>query len=431
MYKYFNKLRTQLRGRVFRDVIKHLSDAFRLSRQTICDVVSKKRAAPTNRRRKRNELDEFDREVLARIMQDLYRKKHLPTLKMIKVKLAQKSIDINVQRLSYELKKLGFAWKKVGENRKKFVCRGDVTDARATYLRTVKAFRNNGYQIVYLDETFVNKNHCSSHAWLPDVDCNDILTLVKNRDIELPDVPSGKGKRLIVLHAGSDQCGFIQNCREVFVGKSIDGDYHQEMDSTVFLNWFEHDLIIGLDCPSLIVLDNASYHNIRVEDTVTPTLSARKQVLQDWLTARDIPYQPVMTKTQLYDIIKRNKITARYKTDDLAESHGHFVLRTPVRHCELNPIELIWAQVKGHVARNNCTFKLRDVKALVNEAFDMVTKRNWEKCVQHTIKIENELWRHEGIQRAINPVIINLESSDDTDEYGLDDTVEYSFDNAE
>ena len=165
---------------------------------------------------------------------------------MIKVKLAQKSIDINVQRLSYELKKLGFAWKKVGENRKKFVCRGDVTDARATYLRTVKAFRNNGYQIVYLDETFVNKNHCSSHAWLPDVDCNDILTLVKNRDIELPDVPSGKGKRLIILHAGSDECGFIQNCREVFVGKEIDGDYHQEMDSTVFLNWFEHDLIPGL-----------------------------------------------------------------------------------------------------------------------------------------------------------------------------------------
>ena len=137
MYKYFNKLRTQLRGRVFRDVIKHLSDAFRLSRQTICDVVSKKRAAPTNRRRKRNELDEFDREVLARIMQDLYRKKHLPTLKMIKVKLAQKSIDINVQRLSYELKKLGFAWKKVGENRKKFVCRGDVTDARECLLQVL------------------------------------------------------------------------------------------------------------------------------------------------------------------------------------------------------------------------------------------------------------------------------------------------------
>jgi transposase len=37
------------------------------------------------------------------------------------------------------------------------------------------------------------------------------------------------------------------------------------------------------------------------------------------------------------------------------------LLRTPVRHCELNPIELIWAQVKGFVAKNNITFRLKDV----------------------------------------------------------------------
>lgn len=31
----------------------------------------------------------------------------------------------------------------------------------------------------------------------------------------------------------------------------------------------------------------------------------------------------------------------------LSESHSHFVLRSPVRHCELNPMELIWANAKG------------------------------------------------------------------------------------
>jgi hypothetical protein len=45
------------------------------------------------------------------------------------------------------------------------------------------------------------------------------------------------------------------------------------------------------------------------------------------------------------------------------------VLRTPVRHCELNPIELIWAQVKGFVAKNNTTFRLKDVKELTYAAF--------------------------------------------------------------
>ena len=30
-----------------------------------------------------------------------------------------------------------------------------------------------------------------------------------------------------------------------------------------------------------------------------------------------------------------------YQTDDIAHASGHLVLRLPVRHCELNPIELI------------------------------------------------------------------------------------------
>ena len=109
----------------------------------------------------------------------------------------------------------------------------------------------------------------------------------------------------------------------------------------------------GLDRPCLIVLDNASYHNVRVEDSITPTLSSRKHVLQEWLTKHDIPFEPTLTKVQLHDLIKPHKCSPRYKTDDIAEANGHHVLRTPVRHCELNPIELIWAQVKGHVARNN------------------------------------------------------------------------------
>jgi hypothetical protein len=40
------------------------------------------------------------------------------------------------------------------------------------------------------------------------------------------------------------------------------------------------------------------------------------------------------------------------------------VLRTPVRHCELNLIELIRVQIKGFVAKNNTTFRLKDVKEL-------------------------------------------------------------------
>jgi transposase len=52
----------------------------------------------------------------------------------------------------------------------------------------------------------------------------------------------------------------------VFLAKSKDGDYHQEMNSVVFLEWFENQLMPALKNPSLDVLDNASYHNVKTED---------------------------------------------------------------------------------------------------------------------------------------------------------------------
>jgi transposase len=56
----------------------------------------------------------------------------------------------------------------------------------------------------------------------------------------------------------------------------------------------------------------------------------------------------------------------------MAKKEGHTVIRLPPYHCELNPIELVWSQVKGYVARNNTTFKMEDVRRLVYEAFDKI-----------------------------------------------------------
>jgi hypothetical protein len=47
------------------------------------------------------------------------------------------------------------------------------------------------YDIVYMDETWVNQNHCTDYMWLP------------NDGSDVPKIPSGKGKRLIVLPAGT------------------------------------------------------------------------------------------------------------------------------------------------------------------------------------------------------------------------------------
>ena len=108
-----------------------------------------------------------------------------------------------------------------------------------------------------------------------------------NDGSDAPKIPSGKGKRF-VLHAGTRSEGLIDGCDSVFLTKSKDGDYHQEMNSVVFLEWFENPLMPALKNPGLVVLDNASYHNVKTEDTVCPNFSKKKAVLQNYLTQHSL-----------------------------------------------------------------------------------------------------------------------------------------------
>lgn len=105
-----------------------------------------------------------------------------------------------------------------------------------------------------------------------------------------------------------------------------------------------------------------------------------------------------MIKAELLNKVAAVKdIFSKYKVEVLAEKYGHEILRLPPYHCELNPIELIWSQVKGHVANNNISFKLQEVKQLVTEGLNKVTAENWKSCIQHVIKKEQEFWEIDGL----------------------------------
>jgi hypothetical protein len=80
----------------------------------------------------------------------------------------------------------------------------------------------------------------------------------------------------------------------------------------------------------------AHINSVKTEDTVCPNFSQKKAVLQSYLTQHNIPFSATDTKKVLYEKIKQKKTPVIYKTDNIAHLHGHEVLRTPVRHCELN-----------------------------------------------------------------------------------------------
>ena len=97
---------------------------------------------------------------------------------------------------------------------------------------------------------------------------------------------SGKGTRLIILHAGSCK-GWI-NGVELVVQSKKSGDYHDKMTSEHFEEWFNDTLIPKLEPNSIIVMDKASYHSRRLQKI--PTKSSTKQEMKDWLTSNGMQF---------------------------------------------------------------------------------------------------------------------------------------------
>lgn len=168
-------------------------------------------------------------------------------------------------------------------------------------------------------------------------------------------------------------------------------------------------------------MDNASYHSRRLARL--PTCAWRKAEIVDWLESKNIDHNPNMIKRQLLEIARLHKSAYnKYVVDEMARERGITVLRLPPYHCELNPIELIWAQLKGYVARHNTTFKLNDVKVLLQEAVESITANSWTKCIEHVLKEEQKMWDLDvHIDNTIEPIIITLgadsgsESESDSD----------------
>jgi hypothetical protein len=72
--------------------------------------------------------------------------------------------------------------------------------------------------------------------------------------------------------------------------------------------------------------------------------------MKTWLLERNTQFCD-MLKAQLYDLIKLNKPKHKcYVIDQLLAEKGHTVFRLPPYHPDLNPIELIWANVTQWVA---------------------------------------------------------------------------------
>uniref|UniRef100_A0A6P7H944 Uncharacterized protein LOC114348897 n=1 Tax=Diabrotica virgifera virgifera TaxID=50390 RepID=A0A6P7H944_DIAVI len=126
------------------------------------------------------------------------------------------------------------------------------------------------------------------------------------------------------------------------------------MNHQNYMKWLKDKLLPNLPCNSVLVIDNAAYHNVTLEKC--PTSASKKDIMKQWLTERNIFFDESETKPELYNkILIAKPKNPVYAVDQLLAQHGHSVLRLPPYHPELNPIEKIWAILKNEVAAKNTT----------------------------------------------------------------------------
>jgi transposase len=258
---------------------------------------------------------------------------------------------------------------------------------RRQYLRQKRDNRDKNGNIirpeVYLDESYINKNHSNDNTWYFE------------EDDPIIGKPTGKGERLIIVNAITKD-GWVPNCKLVFQASRKTGDYHTNMNWENFSKWFRESLLKNIPDNSLIIMDNAPYHNVFLSEAF-PKKSHSARRLREWLSNNQIPWTTDMLKEELFEICSRLAPNPEFAIDNIARDAGHTILRTPPYHPELQPIETCWAVVKNHVAQHNdCTMK--KVWSLLDEGFEKVTNKTCQKLIIKAVKQEDLFWEEDKVK---------------------------------
>lgn len=273
-----------------------------------------------------------------------------------------------------------------------------VIAARHRYLRKIRKNRsgpdNTVRPVVYLDETYVNKNHSNDFTWYFGEDGPCIQK------------PTGNGERLIILNAITRD-GWVPNVQTTFNSLRKTGDYHGQMNAEIFQKWWQEKLLPNIPNNSLIVLDNASYHNT-LSIHSAPTLTCSKERIREWLESNKISCSSDSLKAELVEVLQKLAPEPLYKIDDIAREKGHEVIRTPPYHPELQPIEICWGVVKNEVARN-CKFTMKDLGIQLEQAWKKVTAETCRKIIKQVRMIEDKFWEEDEkleIRDEVNAVSV-------------------------
>jgi len=340
---------------------------------------------PQERGRPNHSIDVSHQEAVRGYIRKANREGYPITLESIRDFLQEKASgeSFHISTLARTLDRWGFEFGK-GIRTQHLKEKDYIIAARKRYLRKMRANRN-AYNDpirpeVYLDESYVNKNHS-----------NDFIGYSADEGAKTQK-PTGKGERLIIINAITNK-GWIQGAKTVFKSTRKTGDYHGQMNEALFHKWFSEKLLPNIPSNSLIIMDNATYHNAIAEYSA-PTPACSKARILTWLEMNKIPCKEDCLKVELVEILRKLTPEPTYEVDVMARKREHEVIRTPPYHPELQPIEICWGVLKNEVARH-CDFTMDNLILQLERAFDKVTDQTCQKIIKKIRSVEDDFWNED------------------------------------
>ncbi|RHY94243.1 hypothetical protein DYB35_001234 [Aphanomyces astaci] len=235
--------------------------------------------------------------------------------------------------------------------------------------------------VVYTDESYIH-HHYKCH--------NDSL-YDPNDSLDKAPKEKHKGRRYCfiaaILDAPTVDCQLMG--LDIFTGGKSTAkepkDYHGMFNHEYYVTWFGK-LLNELDALHVvnawIVMDNAKYHKGLPSDT--PSSRMRKQRLQDECKRFGIAFEQGDFKSVLWQKLSAYiHVHVKPVVVSMAEARGHKVVYTPPHHSDLQPIELVWAIVKGQAGRRYQDIsKFHEVKARIQQAFADLTPYKIKGCIK-------------------------------------------------
>ncbi|XP_063221961.1 uncharacterized protein LOC134530754 isoform X1 [Bacillus rossius redtenbacheri] len=244
------------------DVTQTTAFLLNISKSTVLKYYKKdieEVSTPGKKRKKRPQegksldtVDDFTVNAIRNAIYRMYAEGLNGTVDTILKEIRERQIDYYGGRSSLHklLKKMGFSWTTV-DGRKALIENENIVLQRIDFLRKYKEEKERGANFIFVDETWIFQRG-KALIYLK------ICSVVQYKVFHFHFIYfSGTVSK-------SWQDKSLQSAKRRTVGDGQKtADYHGEMNGETFLMWFE-DMLVHLEEPSVIIMDNASYHSTQM-----------------------------------------------------------------------------------------------------------------------------------------------------------------------